>query len=74
MKRKDPFLVKVFLVILKLNTAKNGEPNRKIIDVKLSRKAAEAITNQLPGTYIERHVANRTEDLVSLFNKETKND
>lgn len=69
MKHQKPFMVKVFLVIMRINTAHNNEPNRKIIDVKLNRKAAEAITNQIPGTYIEKHVADRSETLLSIINK-----
>lgn len=71
-KKENPFLVKVYVVMIRHNTARPGEPNRSIVAVKLSQKAAKTITDSIPGTYIERFIADKSEDLTSLFKKDVK--
>ena len=51
---KKPFVVKVYLVYIPVNTAKDREPNRKLISAKLTWGAACHIRDQIPGTIIER--------------------
>lgn len=52
--------VKVYLVFLPSNVAKPGEPNRSVIAAKLTREAAQSIVDNMPGAYIEKHLADKT--------------
>lgn len=49
--------IKVYLVCMRRNVAKPGEPNVQIIAARLTRSAAQAMVDATPGTYIEKHVA-----------------
>lgn len=51
--------VKVYVVLQHQNLPLDGEPNRMIIAVKLTREAAQKVVNDIPGTYIEKHRANK---------------
>ena len=51
--------IKVYLVIERSNVARPGQANRKIVAVKLTRKAAEDYVAGHPGTYVEKHVATK---------------
>jgi hypothetical protein len=51
--------VKTYVVLQKNNVARDGEPNEKVIAVKLTRGAAQAIVNRNPGTRIEKHLADK---------------
>ena len=56
---KKPFVVKVYLVFVSLNTAKDGQANRKIVAAKLTWSAANHIKDQIPGSYVERVYADK---------------
>lgn len=49
--------IKVYLVCMRRNLSKPGEPNVQIVAARLTHKAAQAIVDITPGTYIEKHVA-----------------
>ena len=51
--------IKVYCVIERSNVARPGQPNRKIVAAKLTRKAAEEYVAEHPGTYVEKHVATK---------------
>jgi len=56
---KRSMQIKTYLVFLPNNVAKEGEANRRVLSVKLTRKAAERVRDAYPGAYIERHVADK---------------
>lgn len=56
---KKSIAIKVYLVMLRHNLPKQGEPNVEVIAAKLTREAAEAIRAKQPGTYIEKHIATK---------------
>jgi hypothetical protein len=51
--------VKTYVVLQRVNLPKPGEPNAKVLAVKLTNGAAQAIVDALPGTYIEKHIATK---------------
>lgn len=51
--------VKVYLVLLPLNTAKQGDPNIAIMDAKLSKRKAQEVVDQMPGAFIAKVIANK---------------
>lgn len=48
---------KVFIVMQRLYAARDGQPNAKPIAVRLTRREADDLVKELPGTYIERFIA-----------------
>jgi hypothetical protein len=56
---KKKVQIKTYVVLLRNNMARDGEPNSSIIAVKLTRAAAELVANSIAGTWIERHVATK---------------
>ncbi len=51
--------VKTYVVLQHVNLPKDGEPTAKILAVKLTNGAAQAIVDVIPGTYIEKHIATK---------------
>jgi hypothetical protein len=51
--------VKVYLVLLRSNTTNNSQPHERIIAVKLTRAAAEAIVEMNPGSYVHKVLATK---------------
>lgn len=51
--RKEGVRIKTYLVMLRRNLARDGEPNVCVIDVKLTRSAADAIANQIAGAWVD---------------------
>lgn len=58
-KEKRRIQVKVYLVCMRLNLARPGEPNIRIIAARLTRAAAQEIVDRTPGTYIEKMFASK---------------
>lgn len=56
---KGPFTPKIYLVIVKYHTEERTRPNRRVVAAKLTRKAAQHIADQIPGSYIERFIADK---------------
>lgn len=54
---KSRMQIKVYLVCMRRNLPKPGEPNVEIIAARLTHSAAQSIVDTRPGTYIEKHVA-----------------
>lgn len=54
---KGKMQIKVYLVIQHQTLAHPGEVNTRIIAARLTRLASQEIVNQMPGTYIEKHLA-----------------
>jgi hypothetical protein len=54
---KGKMQIKVYLVCIRNNVAKAGEPNTKILAARLTREAAQRIVDLTPGSYIEKQVA-----------------
>ena len=57
--QKKSMNVKVYLVLQRNNVARPGEPNEKVIAVKLTRSSAQAIVDANPGTRIAKHIADK---------------
>lgn len=51
--------VKVYLVFVRSNTTNNAQPHDKILAVKLTRAAAEAIVGLNPGSYVHKVFATK---------------
>lgn len=51
--------VKTYVVLQRVNLPKEGEPTAKVIAVRLTHGAAQALVDELPGTYIEKHIATK---------------
>jgi hypothetical protein len=54
---KGKMQIKVYLVVQRQTLARPGEPNTRIIAARLTRSAAQEIVDQIPGTFIEKHLA-----------------
>ncbi len=54
---KTPIAIKVYVVLQIMNLARQGDPNCRIIATRLTRNAAEAVRDQNPGTWVEKHMA-----------------
>lgn len=62
------FVVKVYLVFLRVNTSKEHNGNRKLISAKLTYKAAKHIQDQIAGSEIERIFVDK--ELVDIENND----
>lgn len=51
---------KTYVVLQKSFKSDPHRPNVKVIAVKLTEEAAQSVVDQIPGTYIERHIASKT--------------
>jgi hypothetical protein len=51
--------VKVYLVMLPNNVARQGERNVRVIAAKLTRSAAQSIVDRTAGAYIEKQIADK---------------
>ena len=51
--------LKVYLVLLRNNVAREGQPNVQVIAVRLNHQAAQKIVDQTPGTFIQKHFATK---------------
>lgn len=56
---KQSYNVKVYVVTVRVNTAKHREPNVKIIAAKLTLAAAQHLSDQIPGSEVHRLVADK---------------
>lgn len=54
---KEPLAIKVYVVFQTMNMARSNEPNCRIIATRLTRAAAQEIHDATPGTWIEKHIA-----------------
>lgn len=52
--------IKVYAVMQRLNLPKAGQPNVRVMAVKLTMAAAQKIVDQNPGSWVEKHVADKT--------------
>lgn len=52
--------IKTYAVLQRLNLPRDGQPNAKIIAIKLTRQAAEKLRDLNPGTWVEKHVATKS--------------
>lgn len=57
--------IKTYVVLSRRNLTKPGEPNVEVVAVLLSRAAAQAIIDKVPGTYFEKHLAVKDLQLVA---------
>jgi hypothetical protein len=55
----SPLVIKVYVVLQRMNLARGDEPNCRIIATRLTRAAAGAIRDQTPGTWVEKHMASK---------------
>lgn len=51
--------VKVYAVLQRDHLPKAGGPNSRIIAVRLTKQAAQAIVDVTPGTRVEKHFATK---------------
>jgi hypothetical protein len=51
--------IKIYLVLQRVNVAREGERNVKVIASRLNREAAQRVVDAIPGTWIERQVATK---------------
>ena len=51
--------VKTYVVLQRVSFPKDGKPNAKIVDVKLTHSAAQALVDRVPGTWIEKYLATK---------------
>lgn len=51
--------IKVYVVLQRLNLPKPGQPGVRVMAVKLTMAAANKIVEQNPGTWVEKHVADK---------------
>jgi len=58
-KNPSPIAVKVYLVFQRINLTHGDELNCRIIAARVTRAAADAIRDQTPGTWVEKHVATK---------------
>ena len=58
--KRKPIEVKVYVVCQRLNLAKPGQANIRLLAARLTRAAAQEIVDRNPGTYIEKLVANKS--------------
>ena len=54
---REPLAIKVYVVLQTMTLARHGEPNCRIIATRLTRAAAQDIHDANPGTWIEKHIA-----------------
>lgn len=51
---------KTYVVLQKSFKQDPHHPNTKVVAVKLTEEAAQSVVDEIPGTYIERHIATKT--------------
>ena len=51
--------VKTYVVLQHVAFPREGKPNAKIIDVKLTHAAAQDVVDRIPGTWIEKYLATK---------------
>lgn len=54
---RRPIAIKVYVVLQRDNLARDGQPNVSILAVRLTKKAAQEISDRIPGTKVEKHLA-----------------
>ena len=57
---KSKLTVKVYVVCLRRNLFREGEPNIQLLAARLTRAAAQEIVDRTPGTFIEKLVADKS--------------
>lgn len=58
----NKFTIKVYLVVQRVHIGNaRDKANREVIAVRLTLGSAQKLVDALPGTWIERHVANKDE-------------
>ena len=58
-RRARPLQLKVYIVALRKSLVRDDAPNIEILDVKLTRKAAEEVRDRIPGTFIVKRLATK---------------
>lgn len=51
--------IKIYTVMQRLNLPKPGQPNVRVMAVKLTMAAAQKIVDANPGTWVEKHLADK---------------
>lgn len=58
MSRKSGALeIKVYVILQRLNVHAEGAPNTKVLATRLNLRSAQAVVDENPGTWMERHMA-----------------
>lgn len=53
----SPIVIKVYVVLQRMNLTRPEESNCRIIATRLTKTAADEIKDKNPGTWVEKHVA-----------------
>lgn len=56
---RTKYVTKTYVVLQRNNVARPGQANSKIIAVRLTRAAADAIRDANPGSWVEKHEATK---------------
>lgn len=56
-KVRRPPSTKAYIVLQRINVGAPGEPNVKVLAVRLNRATADEVVRRNPGTWVEKHIA-----------------
>ncbi len=54
---KNPIAIKVYLVLQRINVARDGQVNSRVIAARLTKSAADDVVCDTAGTWVEKHTA-----------------